>query len=576
MKKTTSHRPNDLPAGPDIDKWEQIDSSRREVLLKLCSSKVAALYKTLLSQASIEYNAEQGMVAVLTCSTIRALARALRKSYDFLLRCVSIFKALGLMHHVPNRNHGTRLSIPLGCYLPLSSLTTLNNLITGTRNKLSRLARQTKNLYIQHYGDPDPHHSYPSTIQQLKAACEQLLQGPLNQESIQLLYARVGTMVACFQNPAQPGDPSASMGDPTTPIHQQHPQAQGDPSPSVGDLSTLNGRTGLPEGEDPSQQMGDSSTNIGDPSQQLGDSSTKMGDPSPQKGDFSIKMGDLYVPKQDFFSPIELEEGKKGEKRETQVSPISIIDIVDNNNIINLSNFNDNVIDRQPERSPQSETMAGCQTRAERLRSEAMALALFVENSPRNVASFIHKLANNPQATRAAVIDLLIQTYMPDYRGKPRNRGAWLNKAYTHYAAPHVLIPPMVKRWLYTHESWQEIEQALMQETEQQQEQRPPTDAEASVPRERETDPALPAVPCRDRSKNWLDQLDAVQLAQQIVQDGAEHGYMLKTEIVPDQAVWLVRVRWGEHQLDIRSWAHWRGEFAEIHAMLQARKRLPE
>ncbi|GLV55485.1 hypothetical protein KDH_23290 [Dictyobacter sp. S3.2.2.5] len=569
MKKITSNNPYGQPAGPDIDKWERIDSSRREVLLKLCSSRVAALYKTLLSQASIEHNAEQGMVAVLTCSTIRALARALRKSYDFLLRCVSIFKALGLMHHVTNRNHGTRLSIPLGCYLPLSSLTTLNNLITGTRNKLSRLARQTKNLYIQHYGDPDPHHSYPATIQQLKAACEQLLQGPLNQENIQLLYTRVGTMVACFQDTSQHGDPIASMGDLTAPTYQQQPQAQGDPSPPVGDLSALRGRTGLPEGEDPSQQRGDPSIKTGDPSQQRGDPSTKM-------GDFSSRMGDLYVPKQDFFSPIELKEGEKGEKRETQVSPVSIIDIVDNNNIINLSHFSDNVIDRPAERVPQPETAEEWQAKATRIRAEALALAMFVENSPRNVASFIHKLTSNPRATRAAVIDLLVQTYMPDYRGKPRNRGAWLNKAYTHYAAPHVLIPPMVKRWLYTHESWQEIEQALMQETAQQQEQRPLTDDSIPVPPEVEIDPAQLLTANQDQGKNWLDKLDAIQLAQQIVHDGAEHGYMLKTQTLPDQAVWLVRVHWGVHQLNIRSWEHWRSEFAEIHAMLQARKRLPE
>ncbi|GHO88814.1 hypothetical protein [Dictyobacter formicarum] len=554
MKTTSLKRLYDQPAGSDIDKWERIDASRKEVLLKICSSGVVALYKKMLMQATIEHTAEQGIIAVLTCSTIRALARSLHQGYDFILRCISIFKALGLLQHVTSRKHGTRLHFPLGSYLPLASLATLNNLIVSTRNRLSRLARQTKNLYIQHYGDPE-RSSYSNTIQQLKAACEQLLQGPLNQESTQLLYAQVSNLVACFQDAPQQGDLRAVMGDPKPQTDQHCPRPQGDSSSPNGDFYTAPGRPVLPALEDPSPQKGDFYT--------------KKGDPSPQKGDFYTKKGDFYISKEDFYTSFELKKGGKVEEVETQVSSVSINDIVDNNIILTSSSSNDYVIDRELATFLKNEPPANRRLEAEQIRSEAMALAMFVENTPRNVASFIRKLSSNPLATRAAVIDLLVQTYMPDYQGKPRNRGAWLNRAYARYTTPGVLFPLMVKRWLYTQETWQEIEQTLAQETGQQS---PPISKAAPTPSQQ---PTIPPLPPSDPTKNWLDEIDAIQLAAQIVHDGAEHGYMLRTEVVPDQAVWLVRVRWADHTLSISSQEHWRSEFAEIHAMLQARRRIP-
>ncbi|GCE24189.1 hypothetical protein [Dictyobacter kobayashii] len=144
-----------------------------------------------------------------------------------------------------------------------------------------------------------------------------------------------------------------------------------------------------------------------------------------------------------------------------------------------------------------------------------------------------------------------------------------MNGAYSRYATPQALFSPTIERWLYTQESWQEIEQALAEETYQRHQ---PTGSTPGAP----ISPAQSAIASPvDQGKAWLDEADARQLARQIIQDGAAHGYRLATEVRPDQAVWLVRVTWEEHSLNIHSVEHWRSEFVEIHSMLQARQRIP-
>ncbi|GCE24190.1 hypothetical protein [Dictyobacter kobayashii] len=430
-----------FPATPDIDRWEQIDASRQGVLLNTCRPRAVELYKKLLNLATIEYSPEQGAVAVLVCPTIRALAQWLRGSYDVILRYISIFKALGLVQHFTSRKKGTHLYLPLGPYRPLTSFAALNNLILSRRYKLGQLADQAMRLYIKHYGDPERHIYPTTTIQQLKATCEQLLQGPLNQESIQLLHTHVASLVACFQDPSQRGDLTALKGDPKGKAWHTCSYQTGDLETQKGDfyamhseerapIEDLNAPGRSPQG-DPSSQKGDPSASQATSAPEEEGLCHKKGDfyaakrrPVHKKGDFYTskrrpihKKGDFYVPKEDFYAPPELKKETVVEKVETQVLSVSINDIGnDNNKLLSSSCSNDPVIDSEMETFLKNSPSARRQPEAEQIRKEALALAIFVENTPRNLASFISKLSKNPLATRAAIIDLLVQTYQPDYR----------------------------------------------------------------------------------------------------------------------------------------------------------------
>ncbi|GCE31517.1 hypothetical protein KDA_70010 [Dictyobacter alpinus] len=222
----------------------------------------------------------------------------------------------------------------------------------------------------------------------------------------------------------------------------------------------------------------------------------------------------------------------------------------------------------------------------EQIRKEAEALAFFVDKSPRNLPSFIKKLSENPRATRAALVDLLVQTHNPDYRGKPNVPGAWMNNVYKRYNCLDPNISDEVMHWLDSDATWQEIDETLRLEAEQRA--RPPaannsgaqpladTVSSRQAVAETTCDQAvkLTAVPL-DINKTWMNEAEAHTLAQQIVLDGATHDYVITTEVAPDHAVWLVRINWDGNILAITSPAHWRSEFAEIYSMLQARLRIP-
>ncbi|GER90477.1 hypothetical protein KDW_46390 [Dictyobacter vulcani] len=332
--------------------WEQVDASRQDVLVRTCKAKALELYLFVLKHATIEYVTGQGMTAVFSCRCLRDLSGAECGSYDFIARTISIFGALGLAQHYHRTHSGTQLHLPLGPYQAPTSLAGLNNLMSQHRLKLCQLAASTRKRYIYHYGDPD-NSSYPATIQQLKDTCQQLLQGQLTRETMQLLTAQINTLSSYVQDPAATGYPhrpeqkiyadDASHGSSYRPTRVTHP---GEAHALKGDLEwatpTEKGDSHQTQG-DPERvtpiERGDSTGTKGDlPIQALiqkGDLPTQKGDLVVDKGRPEVTKGDLKSPlkteKGDPSAVIEHEQGYSEDFKATRVTPVSIID--DNNKL---------------------------------------------------------------------------------------------------------------------------------------------------------------------------------------------------------------------------------------------------
>ena len=559
--------------------WEQVDASRQDVLVRTCKARALELYLFVLKHASIEYVTGQGMTAVFSCRCLRDLSGAECGSYDFIARTISIFGALGLAQHYHRTPSGTRIHLPLGPYQAPTSLDGLNNLMSQHRLKLCRLAASTRKRYIYHYGDPE-NSSYPATIQQLKDTCQQLLQGQLTRETMQLLTAQINTLSSYFQDPAAKGNP----GRPEQKIYTDHESHSSSCHPSrvthTGDSHPIKGDL---EWTIPTEK-GDSAGTKGDlPVQALipkGDLPTQKGDPVVDKGRPEVTKGDLKSPlnaeKGDPSDVLEHEQGYSEDFKATRVTPVSIID--DNNLLLSNNNYlsNDTIIDKETAQRLKNSTSER-KSQIQQIRKEAEALVFFVEKNPRNLPSYINKLSKNPRATRAAVIDLLVHTHHPDYRGKPRTPGAWVNKAYERYDCLDPVISDEILFWLNTQASWEEIDHALRLEAEQRSQPPAPSSNDTSILTDHVSgrSTGCTTITPLDPKKGWMNEAEAHALAQQVVRDAAELGYTITSEVESEYAVWLVRINWDGNTLPIKSPDHWRKELAEICGMLQAKLLIP-
>ncbi|GER90467.1 hypothetical protein KDW_46290 [Dictyobacter vulcani] len=169
---------------------------------------------------------------------------------------------------------------------------------------------------------------------------------------------------------------------------------------------------------------------------------------------------------------------------------------------------------------------------------------------------------------------MLVHTHHPDYRGKPRTPGAWVNKAYERYDCLDPVISDEILFWLNTQASWEEIDHALRLEAEQRS-QPPASASNDTSDKQSARSTGCTTITPLDAEKDWMNEAEARALAQQVVQDAAERGYTITSEVTTEYAGWIVRIKWEGNNLPIKSPVHWRRELAEICGMLQARLRIP-
>ncbi|GCE31532.1 hypothetical protein KDA_70160 [Dictyobacter alpinus] len=333
--------------GPD-ETWDLVDGTRQDVLARTCKPKALELYLFLLKNATIEALPGQGLTAVFSCHCLRNLASAYGGSYDFISRTIAIMGALELVQHYHHTPSGTQIHLHLGPYQAPASLNKLNNLRTNKRFKLCQLANSTRKRYIYHYGDPG-RATPASTMQQLKETCQQLLQGPMNRETITLLTDQVHTLASYVQ-----------QGD--------SPRQKGYSIPQTSKVCAYKGETGNAERET-SIAKGDLDIQKGDSHRQKGylapeedipkgdslaqkgylapEENTQKGDLPAQEGYFGAQKGRPVVEKgyleeafcaEKGYSPdsFEHKQGDSEAKRETQVTPVSIID---HNNLLSALLF---------------------------------------------------------------------------------------------------------------------------------------------------------------------------------------------------------------------------------------------
>ena len=516
------------------------------------------LLARMLRFASVKQRAldlpESGLVDVasITTPSVAAFAHTIGCGKDTLLRHLAMFRALRIMTQ-QRRDGQTILQFPLTVYrVSLDTLSDLNRLAISGRAKQQQLARSVRDRYQLAYGLPD---LAPATTEQgivfllteidsvLKAkrttsARRSVLQRKIAQ--VLTLLAQQGDRRPSFflegrDQATQKGDRAyqcteaeAQKGDRISPL----PQREGDLVQQEGEFHYQRPVSS----EDLMQQKGDLDVSPfstqGDLTPQEGDLSlhiaSTQGDFLPEKGDLdtqAAQKGDFSLQKGDFQA----------------VTPPSIIDIVSNNKN-NSSRKDDSDIDvPAPAKSQDSTGETGNEHASAEQISEAKALAMYLDGSPRNVGSFVNRLKQNHVAVRASVIEVLVRTHYPDYRGKPKNRGACFNTSFKVYAQPGTTIPPAVQRWLATDLSWTEIDQALAKEA--QERAALPVPSISSAERERSELVLQPA------QKTWMDLAEAEFLVRQIEQVAVNEGYMLTVQAVEDHGIAIVKGIWDMRSL---------------------------
>jgi hypothetical protein len=519
-----------------------IDASIRTLFKQvLPDSRGLTILIRLLGYAQLDWRPRSNMLASATISTsdLKTLAQQIHLNKDTLLRYLDIFYALGLLHKQrSNPQKQTILHFQLTEYQVQRQFTLneLDHIIATKRCRLRQFAANVKVRYQTAYLEQQPalEHAETNTAENSLSMLHQgitvFLHNMQNErcasEQLHLIMKNASVLrnqIQAYNNPSH-ADPASLHADLPLPPHL----SRADPASHHADL---------PLPLHPSHADLASSLH-------------------PSHADLSAHRADLALPAQ-------AQEDDLPAHHADLESSVQSLSINDNDNIILYNNINKtnktilNVIDTTTVSDQKTaiaedgqSTDANAQSRSgeqtayngQEYQVEATALANFLDGNVKNVGSYINRFRENPRAVRASVISVLLRCHYPDYRGKPRNMGAFFNVEFKKFAHPNANIPQEIAHWLNTELTWSEIDAQLKEEAARQppvqsgtyQQARRQATASSNTHThkyQRQTGPYPASNSQQRRTTSGMSQEQAAQLTQQIQADCHEHHCAATTKI---------------------------------------------
>jgi len=256
---------------------------------------------------------------------------------------------------------------------------------------------------------------------------------------------------------------------------------------------------------------------------------------------------------------------------------------VSNTNIDTINKDTDNDTQYPPACFEDRYTVVGA-------REEARRLAKFFEgNENTNTGGFVDKCKLCSHRTvRAAVIYALVRRIFPDADPEDnypplKGRGANLfHTACKKFNTPDVSLPRFVSKWLDTGLTWKDIESALEKAAAKYAGYLSRPGPAADLVRnwlngeitEQQLEVALVSklpVATGAGGKLWMDEAEAKQLAQQILQQAGPLGVSRAVTIV-DKGVYVVELMWKGAPMKMKHAQEWETHFSKVQHVEASRR----
>ncbi len=611
---------------------EQLDISTRQAAAYLFPrQRGLLLLKLLFLQAEIKTLEIDGSgpvkVAIISLQSIEVFAlRHSGWSKDTTLRYLAILEKLQILQRYRHADH-TELHVPLTPWHPSpDALSALDALLVedAAREKLQQLASGVKARLTLLYGSPSSWSSLFDDLCVTLTDVEELLEKRLSVTKRQLLQQRVANLKTRLETDAKKGD-----------FHCGQCPQNGQASTQKGDFQTKQGmHNGLGDAQKGDFCIDSSMTNEGNTAQKgdfqhgqgnINDSRlTRKGDfqhgqndsiglSTARKGDFRGDTPIVSTQKGDFQEQSAAEVAQKGDFQGD--APSASL----NDNVITILN---DVLDEDYVSDNDAETTVRAQDHYSSGEAAKVGrqLANFLEKSPEHTGGFVNKCKQCSRTViRASVIDVLVHAAFPqvdpaDERGRPRNRASWFHGACIKYAKSGTSIPAFIEKWVKTDLSWDEIERQLSEaathykrymiadsstadlvrswlrgEIEQQvldealqssmlsqekQFQKAPQLLTAASPATYGKPFVVAQTPAHVE-KTWMDEDEAVVLAEEILKDAGPLG-VSKAVAKQEHGVYVVALIWRGSPMSMKTPQQWRTHFEKVRPHFESMQRKEE